>query len=119
VLGASVIEALLHWKISKLRTDALQQSIAAAVASATGRGINYKSPKGSIDRWQFQDLIEVAHGAAVIEESTMQGANLARDYRNLIHAAVVERTGMKCTQATALSTLGALDAVIQDLGRRK
>ena len=74
VLAGSVIEAMLLW--------ALQQDKAAALGAS-------KAPRGKNDLgdWYFVDLIKVAAELKVIAANTEKQADLARDYRNLIHPA--------------------------------
>jgi hypothetical protein len=60
-------------------------------------------------------FIEVSGDLTIIQASTVTAANLARDFRNLIHPGKAARTGQSCDRATARSALAALDHVVRDL----
>jgi hypothetical protein len=81
VLAGSVNEALLLWALSQDKKRAL------AAPSA---------PKGKTDlgRWDLVDLVKVAGELRMIGNQTTKQADLARDYRNLIHSAVAVRRKM-------------------------
>jgi hypothetical protein len=42
-------------------------------------------------------------------------ADLARDFRNLIHPGRAQRTGADCDRGTALTALAAIELVVRDL----
>ncbi len=102
VLAGSVIEALLLW--------ALTQDTKAALAATN-------APKGKHDvgRWDFVDLIKVAHELRLISDNTATQADLARDYRNLIHPAVAERKKMIADRPTAFGAFAGMDLVAANL----
>jgi hypothetical protein len=97
-----VIEALLLWALSRNKV--------AALAAAT-------APRGrpSIDDWRLADMIKVAKELKLIGQKTASQADLARDFRNLIHPAVAERTAMKCDRPTAFGAFAGMDLVASDL----
>lgn len=103
VLAGSVIEALLLW--------ALSQNTSAALTAAN-------APKGKNDlgRWDLVDLIKVAHELKLISDHTATQADLARNYRNLIHPAVAERRKMIADRPTAFAAFAGMDLVAANLG---
>lgn len=105
VLAGSVIEALLLWGLS--------HDTKSAVSAAN-------APKGKTDlgRWDLVDLIKVAHDLKLIADHTAKQADLARDYRNLIHPAVAVRRKMAADRPTAFAAFAGMDLVAGDLGSR-
>lgn len=105
VLAGSVIEALLLWGLSQDTKSAL---------SATA------APKSQADlgRWDLVDLIRVAAELKIIGDQTAKQADLARDYRNLIHPAVAVRRKMVADRPTAFGAFAGMDLVATDLGKR-
>jgi hypothetical protein len=104
VLAGSVIEALLLW--------ALSQDPKSALDAANG-------PKGKsgLDRWDLVDLIKVAAELKFISDQAAKQADLARDYRNLIHPAVAVRRKMVADRPTAFGAFAGMDLVAADLGK--
>lgn len=94
VFPASAVEALLFWAL-KGRAD-------------------LQDPE-RLDKRHLRQYIDEAERLAVITNATAQQARLATDARDLIHAGKMARTGLACTQATALRSLAALAAVLEDL----
>lgn len=105
VLAGSVIEALLLWALS-------QDTKSALGAAGAPKG------KGDLDRWDLADLIKVAGELKIINEQTAKQADLARDYRNLIHPAVAVRRKMVADRPTAFGAFAGMDMVAVDLGKR-
>jgi hypothetical protein len=115
VLGGAAIEALLHWRLSEPQTKSVDLVDGRAKAAASAR--LKKSPDSNLDNWALADFIAVARELNAIEEETFNQANMARDYRNLIHPGVAARRQQICDRATALTVLAGLAHVIRDLGR--
>jgi hypothetical protein len=113
VLAGSAIEALLHWKLGEPPLTTAQ--INAAIVSAMSNGKLKKKPHQNRDYWDLQTFIEVAAELSFITSETVTAANLARDYRNLIHPGKAARQSQVCDRATALSALAGLEHVIRDL----
>jgi hypothetical protein len=86
VLAGAAIEALLHWKLGQLPLTAGARKVAASAVVSSGR--LEKTPPANLDRWGLQDFIEVAGELKVIKSTSVHAANLARDFRNLIHPGV-------------------------------
>ena len=105
VLAGSVIEALLLWGLS--------QDTKSALAAA-----NAPKGKGDVGRWDLVDLIKVAGELKLIGDQTAEQADLARDYRNLIHPAVAVRRKMVADRPTAFGAFAGMDLVAVDLGGR-
>ncbi len=115
VLGGAAIEALLHWKLSVPQT--ISAPVISAKQSAVATGRLTKSPSGSLDTWGLVEFIAVARELGTITEKTFEQADIARDYRNLIHPGYAARQQLICDRATALAVLSALEHVIRDLSR--
>ncbi len=107
ILAGAAIEALLHWKLSD---PALAQQINTAIRKLS----NQPSKKG-LDHWVLGNFIDVAGELKLIEAATVIAANLARDYRNLIHPGKAKRQSLVCDAATAHSAFAGLLHVIRDL----
>jgi hypothetical protein len=63
-------------------------------------------------------LLHYARAAAflnVIKPKTLKQAELAKDFRNLIHAAVEIREQQECSAGTAMGTAAAVHLAIADL----
>jgi hypothetical protein len=104
VLAGSVIEALLLW--------ALSQDTKSALSTAGA-----PKAKGDLGRWDLADLIKVAGELKIVNEQTAKQADLARDYRNLIHPAVAVRRKMVADRPTAFGAFAGMDMVAADLGK--
>jgi hypothetical protein len=113
VLAGAAIEALLHWKLGEPpRTPA--ELTKAATAAVTKKTLK-QMPKSNRNDWRLQEFIEISKELALIKPETVTQANLARDYRNLIHPGASERRSQVCSRATALTALAGLQHVIDDL----
>lgn len=112
VLAGAAIEALLHWRLQEaLPGDAaIQEAIAALVASGA-----ISKPDKNIDRWDLHQFIEVAAHLDLLKPDTRTAANLAKNFRNLIHPGRAARLDQTCDRATTHTAVGALYGVIRDL----
>jgi len=106
VLGGSVIEALLLWKLQ-------QQNITHLETAILSRSI--KKSAGQLEKWDLHDYIEVADELKLIKPETVTQCRLAKDFRNLIHPGRAERLGQQCNRATALSAMAGLEHAVNDL----
>jgi len=105
VLGGSVVEALLLW--------ALEQEGEPKVR-ATAKG----APKKGLNHWELGPMIEAAHACKLISDVTKQQAELAQNFRNLIHPGRQARLQETCDRGSALGTLAAVEKVAVDLAKR-
>lgn len=64
------------------------------------------------------DLIKLAENFGLVAEETVVAADLARDFRNLIHPGKEKRKGAVSNRATARSALAAVDHVIEELSKK-
>lgn len=101
VLAGSVIEALLLWALSKDPNAARAATVAPK--------------KNDLKDWHLFELIQVAKELKLIGDQSAKQADLARDFRNLIHPAVAERARMKCDRPTAFGAFAGMDLVAADL----
>lgn len=112
VLAGSTIEALLHWKIQE---HPQKQEIEAALKTVVIANKATKPRANDPDTWDLAHFIEVAAEMKFIEPETQIAANLARNFRNLIHPGRAIRLKQTCDRATAYSAVGALEHVIRNL----
>lgn len=110
VMAGAAIEGLLHWR---LKQDEVSAKAAAAEAVVTGRLT--EKPPGAIDRWALGAFIAAAAQMGIITPLTVKAAELAQDFRNLIHPGRAARFAQECNRSTALSAVAALERVIQEL----
>jgi hypothetical protein len=109
VLAGAALEALLLWAVARH-----SESDRKSALQARNRKADPVRPEG----WYLLDYIEVANALGDIDDDTAKQANLAKNFRNLIHPGREVRTGTRCDRGTAHSTYGALHLVISDLARR-
>jgi hypothetical protein len=114
VLAGAVIEALLldalEGQDARTRTAALAKWHAAA-------GPTDAAPaklKPEISRWGLHELVWIAAHSGVISEEAASAADVARDFRNLIHPGR-ERLSVPSGEGTAYSALGAALRVAEEL----
>jgi hypothetical protein len=100
VLAGAAIEALLHWRLQKQSADAQA-------------AVNKRSKP--LDRWELHDFIETAEELKFLSSDTCSATRLAKNFRNLIHPGRAARLNQTCDRGTALSAVGALERVIEDL----
>lgn len=103
ILAGSVIEAVLHWKLS-------QDAVACATAQIA---LGITTP---FDRLGLDEHIKIAVHLNVLSQQTVDQAKIAKDYRNLIHAGRAIRLNMKSTRGSAHASIGGMDLVLEALG---
>jgi len=101
VLAGSAIEALLLWGLKQEDPENLQNKTAINVTKLDG-----------IDLYH---LIEASKAMGIIKPETITLALLAKDFRNLIHPGRSIRLGQVCNRGTALTSLAALEHIVNDL----
>jgi hypothetical protein len=106
VLAGAAAEALLLWAIIEKKSPLDGENARAAVIPSAS-----KDPNG----WVLDGYIKVAKALALIEDETEQQADLAREFRNLIHPGRSARLAKKCDRGTALSALAAVELIVRDL----
>ena len=91
----------------------LQQQDKVKITEATTRlNLNIRS---KLEEWTLHQFIEVAGTMKLISSQTATLSTLAKDFRNLIHPARVQRLGQTCNRGTALSAVAAVEHVVLDL----
>ena len=93
VFAATAVEALLFWALKRHAHTHLTR----------------------LENRHLMDYIDEAERLGLITNATADQVRLATDARNLIHAGKMARTGLTCTKATALTSLAALEAVLDHL----
>lgn len=112
VLAGATIEALLHWKIQE-HPNKHEVETALKTVVANNRAVQPR--KNDPDIWDLSHFIEVAAEMKFIDSETHTAANLARNFRNLIHPGRATRLKQRCDRGTTYSAVGALEHVIRDL----
>ncbi len=113
VLAGSVIEALLLWKLRQQDSKNVTETIASLPKGIT----RMLKPVGELDQWNLDQHIRVAKALCLVQDDTLTLAELAKDYRNLIHPGKSQRMDIRCDRGTALATIAALEHVARDLSR--
>jgi hypothetical protein len=113
VLAGAAIEALLHWRLDQ--PPPTTPEIDHTVTTLLAKRVFPSRPPPNRDDWSLHHFIEVSGDLTIIQANTVTAANLARDFRNLIHPGKAARTGRSCDRGTARSALAALDHVVRDL----
>jgi hypothetical protein len=112
VLAGAAIEALLLWRLQE-PSPGVPAAEGAALTLASGGKM--KKPGRDMDRWDLDQFIKVVEHLQLLKPDTSSAAQLAKNFRNLIHPGRAIRLNQACDRATALSAVGALEHVIRDL----
>jgi hypothetical protein len=110
VLGGSLCEALLLWKLQE--TDA--NLISDASASLVKSGVFKRPLPQNLEEWGLQQYVEVCGHLKLFSPETLAQVRLAKDFRNLIHPGRAIRLGQKCDSATAHAAVAAVEFIIRD-----
>ena len=110
VLAGSTVEALLLWALQQ-REKRTPTEFTTAIHAAP------KLPSKPLEErsWNLAYYIEAARRLKIISQTTAAQADLAREFRNFIHPALVQRLAQKCDRATALSAVAGMEHVVRDL----
>ncbi len=76
---------------------------------------SYADRDSHLNRWVLKNYIEVSAELGVIKPKTQVQADLAREYRDLIHPGRVQRLAQTCDRGTALAASAALERIVDDL----
>jgi hypothetical protein len=106
VLAGSVVEALLLWALEEKGGETVVRSLLI-----TGL------PREPMNRWGLGSIVQAAQGCKLIDDDTRKQADLAQNYRNLIHPGRQARLQDKCDRGTAYGALSAVDRVAVDLAK--
>lgn len=106
VLAGAVVEGLLLWGLDRF-------------GDANMRTAYPQAKTAPLEKWMLGDYIGTAHACKLISDATKKQAELAQDFRNLIHPGKAQRLDAKCTLGTAYSALAAVDAVAVEFAGRK
>ncbi len=105
VIAGSVVEALLLWGLSNYGVTNVRATLSSM-------------PTASLDEWTLGPMILAAHACQLITDATKKQAELAQNFRNLIHPGRQKRLGEVCDLGTAHAALAAVERVAVDLGRK-
>jgi hypothetical protein len=104
VIAGAACEALLLWALDHDRGQA--EGAAKSLP---------KPPKNGLEHWGLDTMIVVAHELRLIQEDTAKQAEIAKNFRNLIHPGRARRTQQPCDKATAYAGIAAAEAIARDL----
>jgi|SRR6516162_5431540 len=107
VLAGAAAEALLRWAITERKSPTEVEAARVAVIPA---------PRSTDpDQWDLNGYIMVAEKLGLIDGETAKQADLAREFRNLIHPGRSARLAKVCDHGTALSALAAVELIVRDI----
>ena len=113
VLAGSVVEALLLYALASstpTERETARQAWVARQKRPTDPGLTRPLP-ADLDEWVLGQLIWIAHTMRVVDDGTAAAADVARDFRNLIHPGRARRIGAPADEGTAHSAYGAAKRV--------
>jgi len=119
-MAGAALEALLLYAVETRTDTAKRKEALGAWISASRREQDVEAPRklpADIERWGLANLTWIGAHGGVISLEAASNADVARDYRNLIHPGR-ERTAAPSDEGTALSTLGAAIRVAAELEAR-
>jgi len=118
-LDISTATSALHngeWKAATVLAGAAAEALLLwAVTKSPGLSSLAQKPQGPPEKWHLGDYIAVAMSLNLIKNNTKELANLAKDFRNLIHPGRAQRLDEVCDRATALTALAAVECIVRDL----
>ncbi len=110
IIAGSIIEALLLWAL-----DGREKRKVTDTATRLKNSSIINTQPSSLNDWSLHHYIEVARAMGIISERTKTETNQAKNFRNLIHPGREIRKNQKCSRATTLSAVSAVEFVIEDL----
>jgi hypothetical protein len=119
VLAGAAIEALLLFELEKCSSANIAEARGKwnSASKRPGDAKPRKDPPKEVERWELVEMAWVAHYGGIISEEAAAAADVARDFRNLIHPAKERRTAPS-DEGTAMSALGAASRVAAELEAR-
>lgn len=109
VIGGSAIEAILLDALGGREAEARQYARQQALVDPRPWRI------GPLLKWDLWQLIAVSRHLDILDDAAEGMCDAAREYRNLIHPGVVERTNNKASLATALNARAAVESLLERL----
>ncbi len=104
VLAGSVIEALLLWELTKYNHPDDQSKL---------RSISARP----LEHWTLHQYLEGARQLGCLKPTTIEVADQAKEFRDLIHPGRAQRLQTACDLGTAHVAVGAADHVARDLAQ--
>jgi hypothetical protein len=114
VLAGSLLEALLLWALRQ-RPGTDIDAARTAITADTVQPLSDPGADLTGRKWTLVHYIGAAAFLGLIKSQTKKQAELAKDYRNLIHPAVEIREQQECSAGTAMGAVAAVHLVILDL----
>ena len=107
MLAGSVVEALLLGALETIGEVELRKQVTT--------GLPPKSKQ--MNEWTLGPIIHAARECKFIDNDAATQADLAQNYRNLIHPGRQARLHDKCDRGTAYGALAAAERIAADLAR--
>lgn len=112
VLGAALLEAILHYKLTGMKSDVLASKLAPKHKGKVIEDLNDRA-------WSLTPFLKVAKDRGVIDDNpTYKIGILAGEARNLIHPGKVQRLNRRFDSASAFLVKAALEHTFRDLTER-
>lgn len=109
IMAGSILEAILHDVLSNPKRVA--QTNASTKGARGPGGVPIDIITGA-EQWKLIHLINVAADIGLLPKEREKAIDqVLRDYRNFVHPKVEVRSKHPCTQAEAMMSVGALEAV--------
>jgi hypothetical protein len=115
VLAASVVEALLLWRLAQVDPAERRRAANEVKAAEEAANRSFNTPN-DIHDWGLHQCIEVAERLGIIAPEIAAEARRAKDYRNLIHGGAEIRKRARCDRHTATVALAAAYGIVKALG---
>ncbi|MBI2159628.1 MAG: hypothetical protein HYU25_04420 [Candidatus Rokubacteria bacterium] len=103
VLAGSVVEALVLFQIQRRPN----RDVDAAIGEL-------KLVAKALEERALGDLLRIARSLRLFSDEALRAAELAKDFRNLIHPGREQRKALTCTRGTARGALAAMDLLINE-----
>ena len=105
VLCGSIVEALLFERLARIEPQ----------AKAAAAKLQLRHKNRNLDGWDLNELVDVATDLGIIDRVAESHADQLRDYRNVIHPGVHQRTNFVVTPAKVTSALALLHVIVEKL----
>jgi hypothetical protein len=117
VMAGSILEAILYDLLTR-SSSRVRKAMASKAAPRKDKGANVRDIRKNKneDEWRLADLIKVAFELDLLPADREKLTDQAlRDYRNFIHPHKEVRADLSCSEAIAMTAVGALLSVCDHL----
>ncbi|MCX6123303.1 MAG: hypothetical protein NTV34_00915 [Proteobacteria bacterium] len=118
VLAGSLLEAILLVALQRINIVEINNKCSILRSQGKLRNLRVQASVDLTDLgWTLAHYIELASELSLITEETKGQAEIAREFRNLIHPAKAQRQGINCDRGTARAAAAAVDMAVRDLSK--